>query len=240
LIGCFSVGRKDIDMKFKAVIFDLDGTLINSLEDLRTSMNYAMTECGFPTHDLDGILQRINKGARDFVIQSLPVEYQKNDEAIEKAFKIYQKHYAEHPVVKTHPYEGIPECVEKIKANGIPCAVFSNKTDRFVKKIVDILFPKGTFDVVMGHTDPPGEPSLPHKPDPAGADWFSDYFGVKKEEIAMVGDSDIDIQFSVNSGLYGVGVAWGFRPPEVLEKNGAKYIASTPESLGRFICGEIE
>ena len=231
---------KGKDMDFKGVIFDLDGTLVDSVDDLTTAMNLTMVECGFPTHDREGILLRINKGARDFVKQSLPEEYQQNDEIVEKAFAIYKRNYAEHTVEKTAPYDGIIECVEKVNAKGIPCAVFSNKTDAFVKAIVNQLFPDGTFKVIMGHIDPPGEPALPHKPDPAASEWFANYFGAKKEEIAMVGDSDIDIQFSVNSGFYGVGVSWGFRSPEILLENGAKYIAYSTEDLGKFLTGEIE
>lgn len=218
---------------FKAVIFDLDGTLANTMPDLKTSMNEMLAANGFPLRSETDLLGAINFGAKQFVRLSLPEEY-RGDEAFVTARHAeytlcYDKHYAE----STALYPGMAEAVAALKAAGMRMAVLSNKQDGHTKALIAKLFPRGEFDVVLGQT------ALPTKPDPTSAFYIAGSFDLRPSEIAFVGDSHIDMKTALNAGMYPIGVSWGYRPPDFLVENGAGAIIKTASELIGLICPQL-
>ena len=156
----------------KAFIFDLDGTLANTLEDLKTSMNAMLSKFDFPLMTIDDILKNINCGALEFVTKCMPKETQSDKKMVETCFVEYNKQYSLHYIEKTCLYDGIMDCLDALKKSGMKLAVLSNKQDSFTKKIISTLVGDGIFDTVMGHIE-----EFPHKPDPKSALFIADKFG---------------------------------------------------------------
>ncbi len=216
----------------KAAIFDLDGTLADTLADLLTAMNGMLRHYGWPERTLEELRSFINRGARVFVARSMPEGswQDMHDPIVDEAIDVYNKCYDLCFNDKTAPFPGVPEAVEKLKDAGIGLGVLSNKQDFFVKPMTEKLFP-GAFGVIRGQ----GE--YPEKPEPTSAIVTAHELGAKPEECVFVGDSDIDMKTAINAGMYPIGVAWGYREPEVLLSAGAAYIAETPAELVRHILG---
>jgi len=210
----------------KAAIFDLDGTLADTMDDLRTAMNGMLTELGFAPRSREELLTFINRGARYFVGRSLPdgTVPDFNDPLVDRALVIYGEHYAKCCLDQTHPFDGVPEAVEELKRHGVKVGVLSNKQDAFVKETVEKLYP-GVFHAIHGQLD------LPEKPDPAPAVAVAKELGVDPKDCAFIGDSDIDIKTGINAGMLPVGVTWGYRSEECLRDAGAKVIIHKPEEL---------
>ncbi len=209
----------------KAVIFDLDGTICDTLDDICDALNIMLLQKNFPTLTRTDVLEKINYGAFELVRRSLPNECQEDLEFIKDCLKIYSDAYSKCYDNKTYPFEGIIEVIQSLKARRLKLAVLSNKQDEFVKKIIDKIFPQGLFDLVLG--DGP----FPPKPKPESAHYVCRTLGALPEECAMVGDSHIDMQTGVNAGLLPVGVTWGYRSREVLIDNGAKIIVEKVQNL---------
>ncbi|MBE6708787.1 MAG: HAD family hydrolase [Ruminococcaceae bacterium] len=214
----------------KAVIFDLDGTLADTLEDLMTAMNGMLRHFGWPERTLEELRSFINRGARVFVARSMPEGSwnNMNDPVVDEAIEVYNGCYDLCFNDKTAPFPGVPEAVARLKDAGLGLGVLSNKQDFFVKPMSEKLFP-GTFDVIRGQ----GE--YPEKPEPTSAVVTARELGAEPDECVFVGDSDIDMKTAVNAGMYPIGVAWGYREPELLLEAGAAYIADTPEDLAEHI-----
>lgn len=213
----------------KGVIFDLDGTLADTMGDLRFSMNKMLSHYGFPNRSRDELLRFINGGAVNFVRSSLP-DYKQSDESfVNEAFGIYNDVYKNHYAETTYLYDGIHDTVMKLKQNGIKLAVLSNKQDYQTKSIVYKLIGENVFDIVMGHAD------FPHKPDPTAVYHIFDKLSLTDEEVLFVGDSDVDIKTAINSGTYPIGVSWGYRSPELLIETGAAKIIYDPNEILNFI-----
>ena len=213
----------------KLVIFDLDGTLADTMGDLVVSMNKMLSHYGFPHRTRDELLTFINGGAINFVRQALPFDKQADDEFVQAAFEIYNATYAQHYAEVTHLYPGIHDTVMGLKSAGMKLAVLSNKQHFQTNAIIEKLFGANTFDIVIGHAD------LPHKPDPATVYHIFDTLGVTAEETLFVGDSDVDIRTAINSGTYPIGVAWGYRTPELLIETGAQMIVYNPMEILELI-----
>ena len=211
-------------MNFKGVIFDLDGTLVDSLEDLADSMNTVLLNYGYPIHDLDSYRYFIGNGIRNLVRSALP-ESDREEASIAKCLGLMVKVYNENCTRKTKPYEGIPDLLETLLNRGLKLGVFSNKADAMTKKIVSELFP-GYFCIAIGLTDERFK-----KPDPSGAIRISEEFGLKPEEIVYIGDTGTDMQTAVNAGMKGAGALWGFRTREELLAGGAGNLLSHPLDL---------
>ncbi len=215
----------------KAVIFDLDGTLVNSLYDLADATNYALQQNGFPIHETEKYKYFIGNGIPKLIERVLPEDSRAMKTKIqvkEDFFKYYSVHYAD----KTVAYEDVIDTVNKIKARGLKIAVVTNKADVMAKTVVKAVF-GDIFDIVLGLSD-----SFPSKPDPASTLDTVKKLGVCENECLFVGDSGVDMQTGVNSGISPVGVLWGFRSREELMDNGAKYIIEKPYDLLNII-GEI-
>lgn len=211
-------------MKYKGVIFDLDGTLVDSLEDLADAMNKVLTGLKLPTHSYEDYQYFIGNGLRNLVIKALP-ETHNNKEQIDQCYDLMIEIYSKACTNKTKSYDGIFELLDHLKAANIKLAVFSNKAEDLTKEVVNTLFPN-YFEAVVGLTTE----SL-KKPNPNKAIEISENMGLKMEEMLFVGDSDIDMETATNAYIYAVGVLWGYRSEEDLIASGAKYILNHPSEL---------
>ncbi len=209
----------------KAVIFDLDGTIADTLDDIGDGLNGMLTEKGFPKLTRNDVLNNINNGAFALVRRSLPEEYRCDNDFIAECLKIYEKYYTKCYSNKTYPYDGIIDAITKLKSQGLKLAVLSNKQDEFTKNIVKKIFPDGTFDIVLG------QGRFPAKPSSEAVMYICQQLCVSPKHTAMVGDSHIDMQTAINASLLPVGVTWGYRSREVLIDNGAKVLIDEPSGL---------
>lgn len=211
-------------MKFKGIIFDLDGTLVNSLEDISDAMNTVLTSLNYPTHTYDTYQYFIGSGLRNLVSKALPAS-NNTDEQIETCFKSMIKEYREICTFKTKPYNGIIELLDHLATQDFKLAVFSNKADELTKKIATEIFPD-YFDAAVGLSTE----SL-KKPNPFEAIEISKNWNLKPEEIIFIGDSDIDMLTANNANMFPVGVSWGYRTEEELTESGAKLVINNPSEL---------
>lgn len=212
----------------KAVVFDLDGTLVNSLEDLSASTNYALSAYGFPTHETEKYKYFVGDGMQKLIERVLPKQ-NRDKETKEKVFESFFKYYSGHYLDKTVAYDGIHNVLDILLKNGIKIAVVSNKKDDMAKIVTDKIF-GNIFDYVTGKRE-----GYPTKPDPTLTLEVIDILGVKPEECLFVGDSGMDMAVAVNSGCIAVGVLWGFREEQELKQNGADYIIDNPLKLAGLI-----
>ncbi|WP_343613373.1 HAD family hydrolase [Flavobacterium sp.] len=211
-------------MKFKGIIFDLDGTLVNSLEDISDAMNKVLQGLNFPTHTYDTYQYFIGSGLRNLVSKALP-STNNSDEQIEICFECMINEYREICTLKTKPYDGIVELLENLTSQNIKMAVFSNKADELTKKIASEIFPNH-FDAAVGLST-----EALKKPNPFEALAIGKKWNLNPEEILFVGDSDIDMQTAVNANMFPVGVTWGYRTEEELKNSGAKLIVNKASEL---------
>lgn len=218
---------KENETMIKAAIFDFDGTLANTLPDLCTSLNLMRAHFGYEPITEKKVLHAVNNATVRFIRLCLPDDFDKArmDEAVETYFAAYAKYYLD----KTAPYEGVAGLLARLRADGIRLAVMSNKDNEHVGEMTEALFP-GAFDAIWGTVE-----GVPVKPDPARAFMIAQDFGVKPEEVAFVGDSDVDMMTAKNAGMLPVGVSWGYRSEEVLQNAGAAYVAGDAEELYKII-----
>ena len=209
----------------KALIFDLDGTLLNTIADLHTSTNFALKKFGYPERTLEEVRNFVGNGLRMLIKRALP--YQADDNLISAVLSEMKAHYADHCHDATEPYEGIPELLEYCTTHGIPMAVVSNKADPMVKILCKHFFAE-QISVAMGD-----QPNYPRKPAPDMVHVAMEQLGIT--EAYYVGDSDVDVQTAHNAGLPCLACAWGFRSKESLKAAGAEHIFDSPTSLLRAI-----
>lgn len=209
-------------MKYKAVIFDLDGTLLNTLEDLHTAVNYALEKFNLPIITLEQTRMFVGNGVEKLMERAIG---QDNQALLPEALKCFKEYYSVHSKEKTRPYDGVTELVEKLIAENIKCAIVSNKFDGAVKSLAVEYFGKMFLSAV-------GESSaVRKKPAPDSVLFVMNELGVSKEETVYVGDSDVDIKTAENAGIKCISVLWGFRDKEFLIKNGGKIFAQNPEEV---------
>ncbi len=212
-------------MDIKAIIFDLDGTLLNTIDDLADSMNQVLKESGFPVHDVDEYLYFVGNGARILVERALP-EDQRDSSSIDKYLIRYRENYRNNWNNKTLPYAGIDIMLAKLKPLGLTLAILSNKPHNDVLKCTSYYFDETIFSSIAGQKD-----SVPHKPAPDGALIIAKELRLQPENCLFVGDSSVDMKTAKAAGMIAVGVSWGFRIREELLENGADYIIDSPEEL---------
>ncbi len=214
-------------MKYEAVIFDLDGTLTDTLGDLKNSVSYAMREFGFPERTTDEVRSFVGNGVRRLIDLSVPENT--DSETAAKCLAVFKEYYKNNSLVETKPYDGIIEMLENIKDNGIKTAVVTNKMHEAAENIVNIFFGE-LIDLTLGQVD-----GMAQKPQPDGINCVLERFGVSKEKAVYIGDSEVDCITAKNAGIPCIGVTWGFRDKSVLLENGADFIAETPEDIIEFI-----
>lgn len=206
----------------KAVIFDLDGTLLNTLSDLAASVNFALRSCGYPERSIDEVRSFIGNGVIMLMHRSVP---KNTSEADEKAcFEKFRAHYLEHMEDTTAPYDGVNELIQTLEEKGIGTAVVSNKLDAGVKGLCKKHFPH--LRCAFGVSN-----ESERKPSAVNVNRALDLLGAKKEEALYVGDSEVDVQTAKNAGVEIVGVTWGYRSRELLLSCGAKHIVDRPEEI---------
>lgn len=215
----------------KAIIFDMDGTILNTIDDIATSINYAFIKLGYGKQSVHDVKMAVGSGAYT-LIERLAPKHLKDDE-IKVLYETYQTHYDVNNNHHTGPYEGIIELLDTLKQQGYKLAVVSNKYEYLVQELNVKLF-HNIFDASIGEV-----PGIPIKPEPDNVYRALDILGVKKEESLFVGDSDVDIITANNAGLKSVGVTWGFRDQESLEAHHATYIIHQPEDLLTILKGEF-
>ena len=210
----------------KAVLFDLDGTLVNSLSDLAASTNFALTKFGFSTHETEKYKYFVGDGMAKLIERALP-EDKRDMETINTTLDIFMEHYRAHYVDKTDPYDGISELLDKL--TGVKKAVISNKAEEMATVVTKKLLGE-RFDIVCGKRE-----GYPTKPDPTLTLEIIEKLGVAPNECIFVGDSGMDMAVAKNSGCVALGVLWGFRSEEELLLNGADYIAKKPAEILEII-----
>lgn len=208
---------------YKHVIFDLDGTLLNTIDDLADTGNHVCTLHGWPTHTVAEFKLMVGNGIPKLVECFAPQGT--SQEVLDQAFQEFMDWYGVHKEDKTAPYAGMPEVTKALREAGVSIAVLSNKADVMAGPVVEHYYP-GIFPVVQGAL-----PGLPTKPDPTLLHKLMDRLGATQEDTLFVGDSNVDIRTAKNGGLTGCGVLWGFRSREELEAAGADVIVSTPQEL---------
>jgi phosphoglycolate phosphatase len=212
-------------MAFRAAIFDLDGTLLDTLDDIANAANRVLAARGFPTHPNQTYRAFIGDGVVKLILRALPPT-QHDDATVCDCVDAYIQHYEQSWNAETKPYAGVPELLDALIARGFALAVLSNKPDRFTQRCVDELLPKWSFQAVLGASD-----KSPRKPDPAGAFQIARRVGVQPAECAFVGDSGVDMQTARAAGMRAVGALWGFRDREELLRDGAQVLIRQPAEL---------
>jgi len=192
-------------MKYKLVIFDLDGTLLDTLDDLSAAVNHAMQLRGFPQHTRDEYMKMVGHGARNLMRQALP-EGHKGDDMVEAAYNDFRAYYTAHIDVHTQPFPGIQNLLTMLHQESVMLAVASNKFQEGTEHLIKEFFPEIPFVAVLGN-----RPDFPYKPSPEIVEEVLNKAGVKREESVMVGDSDTDMETAVNGGIEGIAVSWGYR-----------------------------
>ncbi len=210
-------------MKYKAVIFDMDGTILNTLEDLKNATNYSLRQFGMPERSLEEVRMFVGNGIRKLVERAVPSGT--SEEKIAQVFDVFLEYYEIHSADNTSPYPGILELVEKLKKSGIKTAVSTNKADVPAQELGREYF-NGIFDLIVGQQD-----GLKVKPAPDSVNKILSILDIQKKDAIYIGDSDVDVQTAKNSGLDFIGVSWGFRGREFLEKNGAKNIVDNANEI---------
>lgn len=213
----------------KGVIFDLDGTLADTLPDLGSAMNAMLCQFGFPQRTREEHRLAICYGSREFVRLSLP-EGAREDSLIDSALSVYKKCYLAACTVQTRPYEGVSEMLRSLVQKGIPVAVQTNKPMPLAKAVVEKYFTDIAFTAVIGH-----EEGRPTKPDPTAALLIAEKMGLAAGEIAFVGDSDVDMQTARNAGMQPVGVTWGYRDADTLCRDGQVPLFGRAEELEAYL-----
>jgi phosphoglycolate phosphatase len=209
----------------QAYIFDLDGTLIDSLADIAESINRMLDDRGYPRCQPGDFKQMVGDGMEKLVERALP-ESVREEKLILTCVEEYRAHYDTLWNAQTRPYEGIHEMLAELKARGVKLGVISNKAHRFTVPMTEHFFGREIFDHILGQ-----RAEVPRKPDPAGAHEMAAVLGVDVTACAYVGDSGIDMAFAKNSGMLGIGVSWGFRSVEELREHGARMIVDNPREL---------
>ena len=211
-------------MNKKAIIFDLDGTLINSLEDIAISANLVLKEFNLPIHEISDYKNFVGGGASVLVNNCVPRN--SSEDLKEKVLNRFKKVYDQEHHLNTKPYDGIIELLENLTKKEIKIGILSNKPHYFTCKYVEEFF--SDYNILETHGQ---KKDIPKKPHPKAALDIAKSFKIEPSNIFFVGDSDVDIKTALNSNMIPVGVKWGFRGPRELIENGAKYIVDTPEDI---------
>lgn len=216
---------KNID----TVIFDMDGTVLDTLEDIADSVNYVMRTYGFPEHPIEAIRSFIGNGMRKIIERSLPAG--SSEELCDEAVERYRSYYHDHNMIKTRPYDGIMELLKKLSQAGIKTAIVTNKNVDAAEKIYRQLFSE-YVPVCYGQQD-----DIPKKPHRAMIDLAIADLGSRSENSVYVGDSEVDMQTAANAGIPCITCLWGFRDRDFLEAQGADIFVETPDEISKLILG---
>lgn len=214
-------------MPIKTVIFDMDGTLLYTLEDLTDSTNYALKQFGFPERTIDEVRNFVGNGVGLLIERAIPDG--RNNPNFEECLKVFKEHYSKNMYNKTKPYDGVIEMLKKLKSEGYKIAIVSNKFDSAVKDLCKRYF-RGLIDAAVGQRD-----NIAKKPAPDSVNEVISELNSDKSECIYVGDSDVDIQTAENAELGCISVVWGYKDIDFLYKNGASVLVYSPEEIPEII-----
>lgn len=210
-------------MVIQTVIFDLDGTLLYSLEDLTDSVNFAMKEFGFRTYTVDEVREAIGNGVRLLMERICPKDI--SEETFEKCLNTFKQHYSNNMYNKTRPYDGIIEMLKQLRSDGYKTAILSNKFNSAVKELANHYF-EGLIDFSLGQKD-----GIDEKPSPVGIIEIAKELDTPLENCILIGDSEVDIQTATNAGIDCISVVWGYKDIDFLYNNGASKLVYAPEDI---------
>lgn len=214
---------------YKLAVFDMDGTILDTLEDLMDSVNFALSECGYPTRTYDEVRRFVGNGIRKLIERAVPEGL--TVEEIDRVHEVFTGHYKLHCADKTKAYDGIKPLLEKLRANGIKTAVVSNKADYGVQELCREYF-DGLFDYAVGERE-----GIRRKPAPDSVNEALRVLNTDKSEAVYIGDSDVDFETAKNAELTCISVLWGFRDEEFLRERGATLFVRRPEEIFDIIMG---
>lgn len=214
-------------MSIKCVIFDLDGTILNTIDDLADSMNHTLSNYGLPTHSVDDILMMVGAGKKHFVKLALPEDKQ---DLADDVYRVSSEHYIKNCTNKTKPYDGIVELLDDLKKMGYKLAVLTNKDHDSAIITINHYFGYDMFDIVCGAVI--GEPL---KPEPAAMERVLSKLLIKNTDCVLIGDSDIDIQAAKNSNVKSIAVNWGYRSEQILKAHCPDYLVNSAEKIKKII-----
>lgn len=212
-------------MTCNAVIFDLDGTLLDTLQDLVNTLNTVLALHDYPEHTIDECRFLVGHGMRELVKKALP-DGVGTPETIDLLLPEFMAHYADNWNMNSRPYPGVSTMLDTLAEQGVKMAILSNKADHFTRLCAEFLLKEWKFDIVMGHHS-----GIAHKPDPEGALLVARMLGEEPSSILYVGDSGIDMLTATRAGMFPLGVLWGFRPESELVEFGAKALVQNPEKI---------
>lgn len=215
--------------KYSACIFDLDGTLLNTISDLTASCNHALRVHNMPEHTTEDVRKFVGNGVRKLMERAVPADTP--DEEFEKVFATFRSHYMEHSLDHTCPYDGVVDMLSRLKSAGMPMAIVSNKFMAATKELCSHFFSE-FISVAIGESE-----TIRRKPSPDTVLEATRLLGVKPEECVYIGDSDVDIETALNSGMPSISVLWGFRDKDFLVAHGAQRFASTPDEVVEMVVG---
>ncbi|NOZ03415.1 MAG: HAD family hydrolase [FCB group bacterium] len=216
------------NLSFKAVIFDLDGTLLNTLTDIADSMNTVLRSKGFPEHPVEKYKYFVGDGMDTLVQRTIPEQYRTKD-IIKDCISAVKKEYSRRCNNKTKPYVGIEDLLTVLSDKNIPMAILTNKPHDFAVQTINQFLPRWEFTVILG-----AKPDLPKKPDPTGALLVANTLNIPPDKILYLGDTDTDMATATAAGMFPVGVLWGFRSRDELLRSGAKGLVRTPTDILRY------
>ncbi|MCJ7833476.1 MAG: HAD family hydrolase [Deltaproteobacteria bacterium] len=216
-------------MNHKAIIFDLDGTLLDTIDDLTDSMNQALSRFGFLGHDRETYKFFVGDGIEALARRALPPE-NSNEEMVARCVEAMREEYALRWDKKTRPYPGIPELLDALSQRRWPIAILSNKPNDSSQMVVAKLLPKWPFQIVLG-----ARPTVPQKPDPTSALEIAETMHLPPEQFLYLGDTGTDMKTAVDAGMFPVGVLWGFRTAQELMAHGAKALIEKPLDLLQYL-----
>lgn len=218
-------------MKYELAIFDMDGTILDTLEDLTDSLNYALAKNKYPTHSIDAVRQFVGNGILKLIERGVPAGTE--GQSVAKVHKDFIRYYTVHCADKTKPYVGIPELIERIRKAGCKTAVVSNKSDVAVQELC-IQYFEGLFDYAVGDRE-----GIQKKPSPDSVNEVLKQLNVTRENAVYIGDSEVDIATARNAGMDSIIVSWGFREISFLNEQGAKVIVDEPEEVEAIILDKM-
>lgn len=216
-------------MSYKAILFDLDGTLLNTLADIGDAVNRVLTRESLPAHSLPAYRHFIGDGVVMLMTRALP-ENKQNDETIGNLVEAFRKDYGKNWNVKTKPFEGVPGMLDALSRRRIRMAVLSNKPHAMTRRCIEELLPEWTFDVVLGQRE-----NVPRKPDPSGALEVADHLNLLPKQILYLGDSAVDMLTARAAGMFAIGALWGYRSMDELKGAGAQALIDRPEDVLSFL-----
>lgn len=219
---------------YKVCIFDLDGTLTDTLESLTYSVNATLEELGLRRITMEQCRQFVGNGAKVLIEKALKASGDEELTLLERGMEVYKRIFGENCTYHVIPYDGILTMLDELKRMGIQTAVLSNKPHAQTVDVVADILGKERFVCVNGQRE-----GIERKPDPAGVYEVLRILGLKKEECLYIGDSEVDVETAKRAGVNGVGVTWGFRSKDVLKKAGADYVIDTPQELFAIVKKEI-